>query len=307
MFFIEFSRVVKFALQSILRNFWLSLVTVSIITLALFSVSFLFIFNLMSAHTLAVVEGKTNVYIDLTASATPEQAQLLVAELQKLPAIKEAEFITPEKTLEDFKARHQDNKLILQSLASLEQNPFRGSLRINVYNISDFPVILSELSKKDYGQYLEIEDQEFTDAKLLIQGIGDYSQKIQRGGLIISLFFIIISLLVVFNTIQVGIYTHREEIGIMKLVGASNSFVRSPFLIEGIVYSILAVAILMAVLYPLLAFIQPYIDGFFKEYSTSLITLLNQNFFRVFGIQFLIAVVITVLSGFFAVRRYIKV
>jgi cell division transport system permease protein len=283
------------------------LVTTSIIALALFSVSCLFIFNLLTTHTLAVVEGKTNVYIDLTSEATPDQAQLLVAELKKLSAIKEAEFITPEQTLANFKARHQDNKLILQSLDSLEENPFRGSLRINVYKIEDFPVILSELSKKDYGKYLEIEDKEFTDAKLLIQGISDYSKKIQNAGLVISLIFIIISLLVMFNTIQVGIYTHKEEIGIMKLVGASNSFVRSPFLIEGVIYSIFSVIVLLAVLYPLLAFLQPYVNGFFKEYATNLITLLNQNFFKVFGIQLLIAMVITVLSGFWAVRRYIKV
>jgi len=307
MFFIEFSRICKFAFQNILRNFWLSLVTTSIIALALFSVSCLFIFNLLTTHTLAVVEGKTNVYIDLTSEATPDQAQLLVAELKKLSASKEAEFITPEQTLANFKARHQDNKLILQSLDSLEENPFRGSLRINVYKIEDFPVILSELSKKDYGKYLEIEDKEFTDAKLLIQGISDYSKKIQNAGLVISLIFIIISLLVMFNTIQVGIYTHKEEIGIMKLVGASNSFVRSPFLIEGVIYSIFSVIVLLAVLYPLLAFLQPYVNGFFKEYATNLITLLNQNFFKVFGIQLLIAMVITVLSGFWAVRRYIKV
>lgn len=307
MFFVELTRVIKFAIQSLFRNIWLSIVTITIITLALFSISFLLIFNLMTEHTLSVVEAKTDVYVDLTKEATIEQAEILVGELNKLTAIKEAEFITPEKTLQDFRERHQDNPLIIQSLDALEENPFRGSIRINVKKIEDFPVILAELSKKDYAGYLEIEDKEFTDAKLLIEGISDYSKKIQRGAMITSLIFIIISILVVFNTIQVGIYTHREEIGIMKLVGASNSFVRSPFLIEGVAYSFFAVAILMLVLYPVLTFIQPYIDSFFKEYSANLTTMVNQNFIKVFGTQLLIAVVITVASSFLAVRRYIKV
>jgi len=304
---IEFGRIIKFALQSFLRNIWLSVVTVTIITLALFSISFLLVFNLMTSHVLSVVESRTDVYVDLTSQATPEQGQILVAELKKLSAVKEVEFITPDQTLANFKERHADNQLIMQSLDSLEDNPFQGSIRLNVYDINQFPLILAELSKKEYSSVLEIEDKEFTDSKLLIQGISDYSQKIQKGGLIISLIFILISILVVFNTIQVGIYTHREEIGIMKLVGASNSFVRSPFLIEGAFYSLIAIVVLAAVIYPVLAFIQPYADSFFKEYGANLIQLLNDNFIKVFGTQFLIAFVITVASSFIAVRRYLRV
>ena len=174
MFFVKLIRVIKFAIQNLFRNIWLSIVTITIITLALFSISFLLIFSLMTEHTLSVVEAKTDVYIDLTKEATVEQAEILVDELGKLSAISKAEFITPEKTLQDFKERHKDNPLIIQSLDALEENPFRGSIKINVNNIEDFPVILSELSKKDYADYLEIEDKEFTDAKLLIEGISDY-------------------------------------------------------------------------------------------------------------------------------------
>ncbi len=307
MFFSELSQVIKLALQNLWRNIWLSVVTVTIITLALFSISFLLIFNLLTQHTLKVVETKTDVYIDLTSTATPEQARVLTDELNKLEAIKQAEFITPEQTLENFKQRHQDNPLITQSLEALEANPFRGSIRINVHKIEDFPAILTELSRADYASYLEIEDKEFVDAKLLIRGISEYSQKIQHGGLIVSLIFIFIAILVVFNTIQVGIYTHREEIGIMKLVGASNNFVRSPFLVEGAIYSLASLIILAILLYPLLVFVQSYVDGFFKEYSVNLRLLLQDNFLKFFGIQLLIAVVITVVSSFLAVRRYLKV
>lgn len=304
---IALSRIIKSACQNIIRNFWLTVVTISIIILALFSTSTLLIFNLLTDHTLAVVENKTDIYIDLTKEASGEQAQILVDELSKLPSAKEVEFITPEATLEKFKERHQDNSLILQALESVSENPFRGSIRLNVNDISSFPTILNELSKKEYARYLEIEDQEFADAKMLIEGISDYSKKIENAGLILSLLFIIIAVLVVFNTIQVGIYTHREEIGIMKLVGASNSFIRSPFLLEGIIYSLISVIILGAIIYPLLGFVQTYIDEFFKEYSANLISLVNQNFLKIFGTQLALAVFITLVSSYIAVRRYLKV
>lgn len=307
MFSVEFFRIIKFGIQSVFRNFWLSVVTVIIIVLALFSISFLLIFNLLAQHTMQVVENKTNIYIDLTAKATGEQAQILTDELKKLPAIKEARFITPEETLEQFKQRHSGDPLMLESLSTIQDNPFQGSIMINVNKIEDFPVILSELSKKEYAEYLEIEDKEFTDSKILIEKISEYSKKIQQGGLAISLLFVLISILVVFNTIQVGIYTHREEIGIMRLVGASNSFIRSPFLIEGIIYSLIGVIILAVLMYPFLTVIQPYVDNFFKEYSTNLVSEVNHNFLMIFGAQFLLAVIITMLSSFIAVRRYIKV
>ena len=307
MFAIALSRIIKSALQNIIRNFWLTVVTISIIVLALFSTSTLLIFNLLSEHTLAVVENKTDIYIDLTKEASDEQAKILVAELSKLPSAKEVEFITPEATLEKFKERHKDNPLILQALESVSENPFRGSIRLNVKDISSFPTILNELSKKEFARYLEIEDQEFADAKMLIEGISDYSKKIENAGLILSLLFILIAVLVVFNTIQVGIYTHREEIGIMKLVGASNSFISSPFLLEGIIYSLISVIILGAIIYPLLSFVQTYIDEFFKEYSANLIGLVNQNFLKIFGTQLALAIFITIVSSFIAVRRYLKV
>jgi len=307
MFFLELTRVIKFAWQSFFRNFWLSVVTVVIITVSLFSISFLLIINILTQHVLSVVKERTEVYIDLTSQATKEQAQILVEELKKLPAIKEALFITPEQTLENFKQRHQSDPLMMQSLDSLATNPFTGSIMIKVKKIDAFPVILSELSKADYAPFLEIEDQEFIDSKLLVERITDYSHKIQRLLFIICLIFALISILVVFNTIQIGIYTHREEIGIMKLVGASNSFIRFPFLIEGFLYSLIGVIFLTLLLYPFLGLVQPYLDNFFREYSLNLVTTLNQNFFKVIGTELLIAIVITFSSSFLATRKYLKV
>ena len=262
--------------------------------------------NILTQHVLDVVEDRTQVYIDLTSEATIDQTEVLVNELNKLPAVKEALFITPDQTLENFKQRHLDNDLMIESIVALDTNPFTGSIKISVNDISDFPVILNELSKSEYSPFLEIEDQEFTESRLLVERISEYSQKIQRIFFFISLVFIIISILVVFNTIQIGIYTHREEIGIMKLVGASNKFVRSPFLIEGFMYSVISLILLLLLIYPFLTFIQPYIDSFFKEYSLNLTLALNQNFLKVLGTELLIGIIITTASSFLAIRRYIN-
>jgi cell division transport system permease protein len=308
MFLLDTFRIIKFAVQNFFRNIWLSVVTVVIIVLSLVSISVLLISNILTQHVLAVVQDKTEVYIDLTTEATADQAKSLVDELKNHPYVSQAEFITPEQTLQNFKDSHKDTPTIIESLNALDKNPFTGSIKIKVHNINDFPFILNELSKKDYAKFLEINDKEFMQSKLFIENVGKYSQKIGKAWMFISIFFILISILVVYNTLQIKIYTHREEIGIMKLVGASNSFVRSPFLIEGILYSLTSLIILLVILYPLLMLVQPYLDNFFStEYSLNLVTALNQNFLKIFGTELLVSVIITFFSSFLAIRKYLHV
>jgi cell division transport system permease protein len=307
MFFLDSLRVLKFAFQNFFRNFWLSLVTVVIIVLSLISISVMLISSILTQHVMSVIEDKTEVYIDLTNQATPEQAKLLVDELNKHPYVKQSVFITPEQTLQNFKERHKDTPSIIDSLNSLDKNPFTGSIKISVHNINDFPFILNELSKKDYAQFLEIEDSQFQKSKLFVENIGNYSKKIEKAWMFISIFFVLVSILVVYNTLQMNIYTHREEIGIMKLVGASNSFVRSPFLVEGMLYSLIAIVIIIILLYPILMFVQPYVNNFFGEYSMNLISAINQNFFKIFGTELAIAAIITSCSSFLAIRKYLHV
>ncbi|MCX6784542.1 MAG: permease-like cell division protein FtsX [Candidatus Komeilibacteria bacterium] len=281
--------------------------TISIMVLALFCINFLITFGLLTKQIIQIVENKTSVYVDLTPETTPDQAKNLVSQLNKISAVKEASFVEPEQALEEFLKRHSTDPLIKEAVLSLTANPLKGSILIKVNKIADFPALLNDLSKPEFGKYLEINDQDFLEVKNLINQISQYTIQIKKIALGISLLFIIIAIIVVFNTIQVGIYTHKDEIGIMKLVGATNSFVRSPFLIEGIICSIVSLIVIILVTYPLFHALQPKLDGFLQEYSVNLVSLLNHNFFTIFGAQFLVAAVITFLSSLLAVRRYLKV
>ncbi|MFW0862293.1 MAG: cell division protein FtsX [Candidatus Komeilibacteria bacterium] len=305
MFFLDLFRSFKFALQSLWRNFWLTIVTIIIVTLAMASVSFLLVFNLVANNVVDTVKDKSEIYIDLTEDAKQAQVEFLVTELNKLEDIREVIYITPSETLERFKEEHANDEVIMASLESLSANPFTGSLKISVKDISKFDALLTELSRDEYGQILEINNSEFFEAKDLLNVISDYSKKVEKLGFGISMFFIIISIIVVFNTIQMGIYSHREEIGIMKLVGASNWFVRSPFIIESILYSIFSVILMILIFYPIAIYVQPHVDNFLGEYTTDLIASVSSNFLWVFGLEIGIAILITVLSSLFATRRYL--
>jgi cell division transport system permease protein len=103
-----------------------------------------------------------------------------------------------------------------------------------------------------------------------------------------------------------AIYTHREEIMAMKLVGATNWFVRAPYLLQGIIFSVLAVLITIIIIYPLLGFIQPYLSSILES-DFNVVTYFNQNFIFIFGLELLGAIVLNLLSSYWAVNRYVKV
>ena len=150
-------------------------------------------------------------------------------------------------------------------------------------------------------------DKNFDDNKLVISRLSDLSDKIKRVGIIISSIFVVIAILIVFNTIRINIYTHREEIAIMKLVGSSNWFVRVPFIFESIMYAIIAVIISVAILYPLLGLVAPQVSNFFDGYNLDLIEYASSNFLRIVGLQFAFAVILSVLSSSLAIGRYTRV
>ena len=119
--------------------------------------------------------------------------------------------------------------------------------------------------------------------------------------------FAVISLVVIFNTIRMSIYTRKDEIVIMKLVGAGNWFIRAPFFIESIFYALVSVLIVIGVTYPIVNFIQPSLTNYFQD--TQVINLagyFQSNFLYIFGWQFLALATLNVVSTAVAMKKYLK-
>ncbi len=113
--------------------------------------------------------------------------------------------------------------------------------------------------------------------------------------------------MIVVNSIRIAVYTHREEVGVMRLVGAGNAFIRGPFLVKGIMLSVVALVVTMILVYPALNFTQPYVNNLFDGEGLNLIGYYNANFFKIFGGQFIAVAALTVVSTTLAIRRYLKV
>lgn len=291
-------------MQDFFRNFWLSFVTLTILVLALFSINLLIIFNLIAQDAITAIENKININVYFKPEISEDQVQAVKNYLQSLIQVKDVIYVSKDQALEDFKNRHKDNPKILASLDELEKNPLGASLLVTAKSTTDYPKILEYLAEPQYDSL--IESKNFDDHQLVIERIGSITQKVNTGVAAVAIIFTLISLLIIFNAIRMAIYTHKDEIIAMKLLGATNWFVQVPFLLEGVFFGLLSVIVTIIIIYPLIGFIQPYI-GSLLQTDFNLINYFNQNFVLIFGLELAGAILINLVSSYWAVSKYVRV
>jgi cell division transport system permease protein len=286
------------------RNIWLTIVTIIILILALFSINMLVTVNVITKTAVDSIKDKIDINLYLKPNAEENKIMALKAEIGNFSQVKEISYISKGEALESFKTKHQGDPDILEALRQLGENPLTPTLIIKAKSIEQYDELITKLNKIESDI---IESRNFAGHKLLLAKIDNLSRKVNKVGVFVSLIFVVISILVVYNAIKVAIYTHRREIGIMKLVGASNWFVKSPFLISSIIYSLIGVIITGAIFYAFLFVLQPYLETFFVGYGINIISYFNQNFLYIFGLEFLAAAFINILASFTAIGRYSRV
>lgn len=305
--FIAIYRVLNFAWQSFWRNFWLSLVTITIIVLTFISINFLVVVNIVSDAAINIIKDKVNVSLYFRPDVTEPQVLEVQTYLSSLTQVKEINYVSQKDALEKFRQNHIQDSVIIQSLEQLDSNPIGATLQIRAKNISDYPEIISVLNNSKYNELISQKDYDDQKVKTYIDKIKNLSDNIRKIGLFTLGVFILIALLIVFNTIRIAIYTHQQEIAVMKLVGASNWFIRSPFLVEAVLYGVIACVIGIIIIYPLLNFVQPYLNQFFLTDQFNVTDYFNHNFWKIFGSELLVIVFLNVISSSIAIRRHLKV
>ncbi|TAK05605.1 ABC transporter permease [Patescibacteria group bacterium] len=302
--FISFFRVIKASLQDFVRNFWLSVVTTSILALALISVNILLVLNILAGVALDAVSQRISVSVYLKPTAGEEVVAAMKSSLLAQPSVMEVTVTSADEALRKLQERHPDNEAIQNAVSELGKNPLGPSLAVKARSTNDYPAILASLEHPSYAPY--IQEKNFDDHRDLIARIRRISEKVERTAISVSALFAIISLLIVWNSIRITIYTHREEIGIMRLVGASAWFIRMPYIIEALLYSLLGTLIAAAVIFPLSGAVGPSIRNFFDGTQFDLLGFFEREGWRIFGIEFLVAAALTTITSGIAVGRYLK-
>lgn len=298
-------RTIKLGLNNFRRNFWLSLVTIVILLLTLFSITILATLNIVGKEAISIVKDKVDMDVYFKVGVKEENVLETKSFLEKNSKVDEITYTSPAQALENFKEKFKDNPTILQSLGEFTENPLPASLTVKANELDEYQSIMSSLDGSEFSSI--IEKKNYQNNQDVIDKINNITSRIYQIGMAVSGVFALISLLVVFNTFRLAIYALRDEISIMKLVGATNSFIRAPFLFESLIYSVATTALAMAIFYPLVIVAAPYINNFFEGYSFNLVAVFADYFWNILGLQFLCALIISALSSLFAVGRYLKV
>ena len=283
-------------------------------TVALFMVATTLFNNHALAVALADLQGRVDINIYFRTSAPEEDIMAFKSALEELPEVAEVTYTSRSQALEEFRTRHESDTLTIQALEELGENPLGASLSIRAKETSQYEGIAAYLdAQKDApasGTPI-IERINYNQNKEAISGLTKIVNETRTTNTTKMLALIVIALFVSFNTIRLAIHNSREEIGVMRLVGASNMYISSPFVISGILQGCIAGVLVVLLLYPALMFYERtfYPFPFFADagYDKLLFNYFVSNFARIFFTLVGSGMVIGAVSSFLAVRRYLKV
>lgn len=303
---VTIKRVGRYGLIGFVRNGFVSLAAVLIMTITLFVVAALMIIGAALQSTLHEVSSKVDVTVYFTTSTNEQQIREVQRSLEALPEVAAITAVSREEALAIFRERHKSDQLTLQALDELGDNPLGASLEIRAKEPSQYESIARSLEAMQEGSEFgaAIDKVNFFQNKAAIDRLTNIIETSGRLGIAISLILGLATVLIAFNTVRLAIYTARDEIGVMNIVGASRWYVRGPFMITGVLYGLISGLIVLLFLYPVMLWIGPGSERFFGTFNVF------SFFISAFPLLFVVVlgsgVGLGALSSYLAVRRYLR-
>lgn len=307
MFLTTTKRILKSGFFSFWRNGFVSLSSVLIMVVTLFVIGSTIFLGAILDSTLTEITNKVDVNVYFVTSAAEEDILAIKSRLETLPEVKGVSYVSREQALEEFKERHKDDQFTIQALEELTDNPLGAVLNIRATEPSQYEGV---------AQFLEGDNVLSKNGSPIVDKINYFQNKAaidrltriidsaDKLGFALTIVLVIVSILITFNTIRLVIYISREEIGVMRLVGASGSYVRGPFVVGGMIYGFVAGVITLLVFYPITFWLGGVTEGFFI--GLNVFEYYLANFGQMSLIILLSGIIIGAVSSYLAVMRYLN-
>lgn len=257
-------------------------------------------------NSLSVIKNKVDVTIHFVVGAPEDKIILLKSSLEKFPEVASVSYTSAEEVLKLFLEKHAGDYPTIQALDELGENPLRAKLNIKAKQISQYANIANFLNSDNslvLSSVSIIDKVDYNQNKLVIERLNTIISGGQKFGFLLTLYLIISSIIITFNTIRLTIFISREEIGVMRLVGASKMQVRGPFMIEGAIYGVLATLITLFIFWPAMAWFGRNMTDFL---GINMYNYYTENFLQIFAILLLSGIILGMISSFLAVRKYLN-
>ncbi len=263
----------------------------------------LILFNVLGVSAVESIQEKIDISVYFRSNVSEDYILDMRRSLEGLSEVRDVEYVSRERALAEFKETHADDETIIQALEELEENPLLASLNIKAWDPREYEAIAGYLDNPAFQD--SIEKVTFAQNEIVINRLIALVDTVRKGGISLTVFMAFLAVAVTFNTIRLAIFSNREQISIVRLVGASNSLVRGPFIVEGLIYGIVAAALSFALLIPVINFVSPYLNTFIPEFNMA--DYFRANFSSLLFYQLAFAIGLGILSSIIAVRRYLRV
>lgn len=297
------SRVFKYGFQNFIRNVLLSTATIAVMILTLSIVVSLFLFGAGARTAITSFQEKIDISVYFKAEADEAEILMVKKSLEELEEVKVVEYISRDVALERFKEKHVDDEAIIKSLDELGENPLFASLNIKAKETKSYAGIAAFLDS-EISQDI-IDKVNYSQNQIVIERLSRVVNTLKTSGWILAIILGIIAFLVAFNTIRLAIFSNRESIEIMRLVGSPNSLIRGPYIVEGLIHSLIATIITTIIFIPVVYILTNYLSVLVPTFILK--SYFWSHFFGLFGLQILVSVAIGIVSSLIAMRKYLKI
>lgn len=305
--YITLERIIKNGIVNFGRNIWLAIAAMAMMTITLTILLFAVVANSTFNHTISDITSHIDVSVYLKDNITDAQRTNLIKEVKAQDNVKSVTYVSKNEALKQYIQQNANNPDLLSAISQTD-NPLPASLTIKPIDPNQLQGLKDFLDKPDV-QALQSDPTSYSgDRKAAIDKITSATHFFQQAGVVGIIVFIIISMLIIFNTIRMAIFNRRDELIIMRLLGASTAFIRGPFIVETMLYGAVAAVISLAVVWTLFRIASSTLQasslglldiGYSSRYFSN-------HLFSILTIQILVGILIGAASSGIATRRYLR-
>lgn len=305
---LTFLRMVRYGTNNFTRNAWLTIAATAVMTVTLLIILMTVAAQNILNDSVNAISQKVDMSIYLKTATTDGQAEKVMSELRQLSNVKEVSYISAKQARERNAIENKGDEKVLDAIGEAT-NKLPATIRVSLKNINDTSQLDTFVKENKTVEPLLDPDRPASFAgprRDAIQGIARWTVMAQRIGLVASVVFVVMSSLIVFNTIRMAIFSRKEEIQMMKLIGADKQFIRGPFIVEAIVYGFIAALLASGFAYLILVSVREKFVGSGVDVQTTL------DLMAVYGGLVVLATIalgatIGTISSLLATRRYLKI
>ncbi|MFM2330773.1 MAG: hypothetical protein RLZZ26_280 [Candidatus Parcubacteria bacterium] len=301
-------RVLLGGWKNFIRGGAVSAATVLIMTVTLSIIGSLIFLSGLLNFTLNTIKQKVDVSVYFVTTASEAEILAVRDQLEKLPQVASVTYTSSADSLAAFRTRHANDQLTLQALDELGGNPLDASLQVQANDPSQYESIVSFLEASpalSVGGTSIVDRINYAQNKEVIDRLTLAIQATREVGLAVVIIFAIASILIAFATVRLAIYTAKDEIGVMRLVGASNSYIQGPFIFTGVITGVSAAALVLLLLWPATWYVGQNTAGWFGGFNVA--SYYSTHFPLICAILVGGGIVLGAIASVIAIRKYLTV